>query len=29
MRKDGMPDYVRLKNARVKKKLPKYSIEDK
>jgi len=27
--KDGIPDYVRLKNARVKKKLPKYSIEDK
>jgi 6-phosphofructokinase len=27
--KDGIPDYVRLKNARVKKKLAKYSIEDK
>ena len=27
--RDGIPDYVRLKNARVKKKLPKYSIEDK
>ncbi|HEX5124764.1 MAG TPA: 6-phosphofructokinase [Rhodanobacteraceae bacterium] len=27
--KDGIPDYVRLKNLRVKKKLPKYSIEDK
>ena len=29
MAKDGMPNYVRLKNARVKKKLPEYSIEDK
>ena len=27
--KDGIPDYVRLKNVRLKKKLPKYSIEDK
>ena len=27
--KDGIPDYVRLKNARVKKKLAAYSIEDK
>jgi 6-phosphofructokinase len=27
--KDGIPDYVRLKNVRVKKKLAKYSIEDK
>jgi len=27
--KDGIPDYVRLKNASVKKKLPKYSIADK
>jgi 6-phosphofructokinase 1 len=27
--KDGIPDYVRLKNPAVKKKLPKYSIEDK
>jgi 6-phosphofructokinase 1 len=27
--KDGIPDYVRLRNARVKKKLPKYSIEDR
>jgi len=25
----GFRNYVRLKNARVKKKLPKYSIEDK
>jgi len=27
--KDGIPDYVRLRNVRVKKKLAKYSIEDK
>jgi len=27
--KDGIPDYVRLKNLPVKKKLAKYSIEDK
>ena len=27
--KDGIPDYVRLKNVGVKKKLAKYSIEDK
>ena len=27
--KDGIPNYVRLKNARVRKKLPVYSIEDK
>ncbi len=27
--KDGIPDYVRLKNVRVKKKLAKYSIADK
>jgi ATP-dependent phosphofructokinase / diphosphate-dependent phosphofructokinase len=27
--KDGIPDYVRLKNTAVKKRLPKYSIEDK
>ena len=26
--KDGIPDYVRLRNARVRKKLPTYSIED-
>jgi ATP-dependent phosphofructokinase / diphosphate-dependent phosphofructokinase len=27
--KDGLPNYVRLRNARVRKKLPAYSIEDK
>jgi 6-phosphofructokinase 1 len=27
--KDGLPNYVRLKNALVRKKLPRYSIEDK
>jgi 6-phosphofructokinase 1 len=27
--KDGLPNYVRLKNARVRKRLPVYSIEDK
>ena len=27
--KDGIPNYVRLRNARLKKKLPAYSIEDK
>ena len=27
--KDGIPDYVRLKNVPVKKKLARYSIEDK
>ena len=26
--KDGLPNYVRLKNARVRKRLPVYSIED-
>jgi 6-phosphofructokinase 1 len=27
--KDGLPNYVRLKNTLVRKKLPRYSIEDK
>jgi 6-phosphofructokinase 1 len=27
--KDGLPDYVRLRNARVRKRLPAYSIEDR
>jgi 6-phosphofructokinase 1 len=27
--KDGLPNYVRLKNSLVRKKLPRYSIEDK
>jgi 6-phosphofructokinase 1 len=26
--RDGLPDYVRLKNAAVKKKLPEYAIAD-
>jgi len=27
--KDGLPNYVRLKNARLRKRLPAYSIEDR
>jgi len=27
--KDGLPEYVRLKNSLVRKRLPKYAIEDK
>jgi 6-phosphofructokinase 1 len=27
--KDGLPAYVRLKNSLVRKRLPKYAIEDK